>query len=55
MIKSIFQPDDSNLIEYNRKKTDVTIVPTPGTFDFANNSRTITFEINNKNYYNYMP
>ena len=56
MIESIFKLDDPNLIAYNRKKTDyIRIVPTTGTSDYANQSGQINFEINNQQYFLYLP
>ena len=41
---------------YNRKKTDyVRIAPTTGTSEYANQSGQINFEINNQQYYLYLP
>ena len=56
IIESIFQLDDPNLIAYNRKKTDyIRIAPTTDTTDYANNSGEINFEINNQQYFLYLP
>ena len=45
LIESIFELDDTNLIAYNRKKTDyIRVAPTTGTSDYANTSGAINFE-----------
>ena len=55
LIESIFELDDSNLIAYNRRKTDyIRIAPTTGTSDYANTSGAINFEINNQQYFLYL-
>ena len=56
MIESIFQLDEPNIIIYNRKKTDyIRIAPTTGTSEYANQSGQINFEINNQQYFTYLP
>ena len=56
LVESIFQLDDPNIIAYNRKKTDyIRIAPTTGTSEYANQSGQINFEINNQQYFLYLP
>ena len=55
LIESTFELDDSNLIAYNRRKTDyIRVAPTTGTTDCANTSGSINFEINNQQYFLYL-
>ena len=52
LIESIFELDDTNLIAYNRRKTDfIRITPTTGPNEYANTSGSINFEINNQQYF----
>jgi len=56
LVESIFQLDDPNIITYNRMKTDyIRIAPTTGSSDYANQSGQINFEINNQQYFLYLP
>ena len=58
LVESIFELDDTNLIAYNRKKTDyIRIAPSVRTIDYANTSGAMTainFEINNQQYFLYL-
>ena len=56
LTESILELYDSNLIAYNRKKMDyIRVAPSTGTSDYANTSGLINFEMNNQQYFLYLP